>query len=71
MADKYSIKKRFTHFESQQQIELRTMFEGLHSDLTALRTSITGITAQLDADSGVNDTDYAANNDPAALNLEA
>lgn len=37
------------------------------ADLTALRASIVGITAQLDADAGVTDTDYAATNDPAAL----
>lgn len=36
----------------------------IQTDLTALQTAITGITAQLDADAGVTDTDYAANNDP-------
>ncbi len=39
------------------------------ADLAALRAAIVGITAQLDADAGVTDTDYAANNDPAALTL--
>lgn len=37
------------------------------TDLTALRAAIVAITAQLDADTGVADTDYAANCDPAAL----
>jgi hypothetical protein len=36
-------------------------------DLAALRTSITGITAKLDADAGVTDTNYAALHNPAAL----
>lgn len=36
-------------------------------DLTALRAAIVAITAQLDADTGVADTDYAASCDPAAL----
>jgi len=34
------------------------------ADLTALATAITTLTAQLDADAGVTDTDYAANCDP-------
>ena len=41
------------------------------ADLTAIHASIVAITAQLDADAGVTDTDYAANNDPAALTLTA
>jgi hypothetical protein len=41
------------------------------ADLTALRAAIVAITAQLDADAGVTDTDYAANNDPAALTVTA
>ena len=36
-------------------------------DLAALRAAIVGITAKLDADAGVTDTDYAATWDPAAL----
>lgn len=47
--------------------EMRFILDTILTDLTALRASITGITAQLDADAGVTDTDYAANNDPAAL----
>lgn len=35
-------------------------------DVAALRTAIVGITAKLDADAGVTDTDYAATWDPAA-----
>lgn len=46
---------------------LRKVLDGILTDLTALRTAIVGITAQLDADGGVTDTDYASNNDPSAL----
>ena len=49
--------------------ELRPLFDALVDDLTALRAAIVAITAQLDADAGVTDTDYAANNDPAALTI--
>lgn len=38
------------------------------ADAVALRAAIVGITAQLDGEDVTNlDTDYAANNDPAAL----
>jgi len=47
--------------------ELQADHATLLADVTAIRTAVTGITAQLDADAGVTDTDYAANNDPAAL----
>lgn len=47
--------------------ELRTDYTALLADVTAIHTSVGGITAQLDADGGVTDTDYAANNDPAAI----
>lgn len=46
--------------------ELRTELNKMVADITALRAAIVGITAQLDADGGVTDTDYAATNDPAA-----
>lgn len=39
----------------------------LVTDITAIRTSIVGITAQLDGDAGVTDTTYASGNDPAAI----
>jgi len=50
-----------------------TILEGIASDLTTIKaeidlihTSFATLTAQLDADTGVNDTDYATNCDPAA-----
>lgn len=51
--------------------ELQTQHTALRADVTAIRTSVTDITAQLDADGGVTGTDFAANNDPAALTSTA
>ena len=45
---------------------LRTEISAIVADLAALRAAILVITAQLDADAGVTDTDYAANADPVA-----
>lgn len=42
-------------------------FRDVADDLDALRDAIVAITAKLDADGGVTDTDYAATADPAAL----
>lgn len=56
-------------FSPQQILALTRLFDTVRVDIAAQRTAITGITAQLDADAGVTDTDYAANNDPAALTL--
>lgn len=64
-----SIKQEFQSFGAQQRIELQRALRAIENDLTALRTAITGITAQLDLDATVTDTDYAANNDPAALEI--
>ena len=46
---------------------LATALRDIADDLAALRTSVTGITAKLDADAGVTDTNYAALHNPAAL----
>lgn len=64
-----AIKHHFKHHPTQEAIELRRAFTTVHADLDALRTSITGITAKLDADAGVTDTNYASLHDPAALTL--
>lgn len=50
---------------AKQADALAELLVSMQADLSALSTSITGITAQLDADDGVTDTDYAANNDPS------
>lgn len=47
--------------------ELQTDHATLLADITAIRNAVVGITAQLDADIGVTDTDFASSNDPAAI----
>lgn len=39
--------------------------------INALSASIKGVTAQLDLDATVTDTDYAANNDPTFADIDA
>ena len=47
--------------------ELKKVLDAILVDMTALRTSITAVTAKLDADAGVTDTNYASTCNPAAL----
>lgn len=56
---------------SVRHADTDTILNSLLTDVTALRTSIVGITAKLDADAGVTDTDYASTHDPAALTTTA
>lgn len=51
--------------------ELNTDGDAVFVDLTAIHAAILAGNAQLDLDGGVTDTDYAANNDPAALTATA
>lgn len=51
------------------QKNLNALLNAVQDDLTAIRASILLITAKLDADAGVTDTNYAATTNPAALNL--
>jgi len=46
---------------------LEQVLRDMLTDLTALRAAIVAITAKLDADGGVTDTNYASTCDPAAL----
>lgn len=46
---------------------LASALRDIADDLTAIRTAFVGLTAKLDADAGVTDTDYASTLDPAAL----
>lgn len=43
----------------------------LLADITAVRAAVLAITAKLDADAGVTDTNYAATCNPAALTTVA
>jgi len=47
--------------------DLERYLEGIKTDLLALEAAIEVITAQLDADAGVTDTDYAANANPTLV----
>ena len=66
-----SVKQHFKHHPTQETIELKRAFSAVLADSTALRAAIVGITAKLDADAGITDTNYAATWDPAALTLTA
>ena len=47
---------------------VKDVLQSLLTDVTALRASILLITAKLDLDAGVTDTNYASLTNPAALN---
>ena len=66
-----SIKQHFKHQPTQQSIESLRVMGAVLEDMTALHAAFLSLTAQMDADGGITDTDYAANNDPAALTLTA
>jgi hypothetical protein len=80
MAIQY-IKQRLVSFKDKRQNEdLFALYTAAQNDLAALRTSFVALTAKLDvltaklnADAGVTDTNYATNFaatlDPAALEL--
>lgn len=48
--------------------EMSRILTAMQQDIANLRAAVVGITAQLDADAGVTGTNFAANNNPAALN---
>jgi hypothetical protein len=65
-----SIAKRTAAITDQRTaLELRQALNAAQADLAALRAAIIGITAKLDADAGVTDTNYGALWNPAALKL--
>jgi len=66
-----SIKQTFTHVPVQEEVQLKAFATSVLTDLTAIRTAVTGITAKLDADTGITDTNYAALHNPAVLDLTA
>lgn len=51
--------------------ELKTDYTALLADVTAIRNAVLAITAKLDADGGVTDTNYASTTNPAALTATA
>lgn len=69
-----TIRKHMQHISSMNTRDREVfieIFNAVLTDMTAVRTAIIGITAKLDADIGINDTDYAALHDPAALTLQS
>lgn len=67
-----SIKQQTATFKDKREAKAqRELLEAVLADNTALRASIVAITAKLDADAGVTDTNYAATTNPAALTLTA
>jgi hypothetical protein len=67
-----SIRERLgTHNPAVSVYELRKLLEAAQADLAAIRASVVAITAKLDLDAGVTDTNYAANCNPAVLTLTA
>lgn len=56
--------KKFTSCGSSEN--LRDQFNALVDDMDAFRTAMATLLAQLDADAGVTDSDYATNCTPAA-----
>jgi hypothetical protein len=56
--------------ESGEQKEIRRMFEAGQQDLANLRAAFVALTAKLDLDAGVTDTNYGASTNPAALFLK-
>lgn len=47
--------------------DTRKLLEAAQADIAALRAAIVAITAKLDADAGVTDTNYGSTCNPAAL----
>ncbi len=67
----FSIKQNFKHVPVQEETQYKAFSTAILNDLAATKAAIAGINAQLDADAGVTDTDYAANWNTAALELTA
>jgi len=49
------------------KVQLVTLLNSAQDDMAAMRTAFATLTAKLDADAGVTDTNYAALCNPAAL----
>ena len=52
-----------------QPDDVKVLLDAALADLTALRAAFLLLTAKLDADGGVTDTNYASLTNPAALTL--
>jgi Skp family chaperone for outer membrane proteins len=56
-----SVKERLNaYFTSNNQNDLRKLFEDVATDLATLKTKLESTQTKLDADAGVTDTNYAS-----------
>lgn len=62
-----SISTRTGSRQPPSRKDMLLLHNAMLADLTALRAAVVAITAKLDADGGVTDTNYAATCNPAAL----
>jgi hypothetical protein len=53
--------------DKRESLAVRQQLENIQQDLANLRAAFVALTAKLDADVGVTDTNYAATTNPAAL----
>lgn len=51
----------------RESLAVRQQLENIQQDLANLRAAFVALTAKLDADAGVTDTNYASTTNPAAL----
>lgn len=67
---KQTIKQRVKSTKDMNaQDDLLALFNATQDDLTALRAAFVALTAKLDLDAGVTDTNYASLTNPAVLQL--
>lgn len=60
-----------TQFDQRSQRELVALLDAALADIAILKAAINGITAKLDADGGVTDTNYSSLWPAAATTLTA
>lgn len=71
-ATRQSIKRTYMQFKDPGEHKaLRIQLESTQQDLANLRAAFVALTAKLDADAGVTDTNYGALTNPAALFTQA
>ena len=58
---------KLTRAQVKNPAALHKILDGMLTDFIAIRAGFLLLTAQLDLDAGITDTDYAANTNPAAL----
>lgn len=59
-AESINVRINASRLDQVSDSNLRALFASVLTDITAIKASIAGITAKLDADAGVTDTNYTA-----------